>query len=268
MGEAFAGAMIETGMFRAESIVVSDVAAERLESLRNKYGINIARDNYDVFESSRIVVLAVKPQVMAKVLSDIANREGYNAEERKLIVSIAAGITMEKIEEVLYSPLDERSRSNMPIVRAMPNTPALVLEGMSGMSANRYVLEEEVETTRSILKAVGEVVVFEEKLLNAVTGVSGSGPAYVFLLIESMIEAAEKVGLNSEDARTLTLQTIKGAVKLMEKSGESAGELRRKVTSPGGTTEAALKVFDNGGFKRIVVEAIAAATRRAEELSG
>ncbi len=268
MGEAFAGAMIETGMFEAESITVSDVAAGRIERLKDKYGVNVAQDNFEVFDSSQIVVLAVKPQAMVQVLTDIANSDGYDAKERKVVVSIAAGVPMEKIEKLLYSRLDEQAKSNMPIIRVMPNTPALVLEGMSGMSANRYATADEIETTRSILEAVGKVIVFEEKRLDAVTAVSGSGPAYVFLLIESMIEAATEVELEPEDARKMILQTIKGAVKLMEASGESAAELRKKVTSPGGTTEAALKVFEKRGFKQAVVDAISAATKRAAELSG
>ena len=268
MGEAFAGAMIETGAFGPDAIVVSDVSVERLEYLKERYGVRVCRDNFEAFHSSTVVVLAVKPQQMDAVLGSIVETDGYGVRERKTVISIAAGITIERIEKLLYANLDEASRKKMPVVRVMPNTPALVLAGMSGMSANANALPEEIESVEKMLGAMGEVVVLDESRLNAVTAVSGSGPAYVFYLIESMIDAATAVGLDPLDARTLTLNTIKGAVKLMEVRKEPAEELRRKVTSPGGTTEAALKVLVERGFRQAVVDAVAAAAKRAEELSG
>jgi pyrroline-5-carboxylate reductase len=163
--------------------------------------------------------------------------------------------------------MDAKGSRMLPIVRVMPNTPALVLSAVSAMSANRFATAEDANHARLILQAVGDVMEFEEEALDAVTALSGSGPAYVYYLVESMIHAGVRVGLDRAAAAALTLATLKGAAKLLAASGEPAEELRRKVTSPGGTTAAALEVFETRGFQEIVVEAITAATRRARELS-
>jgi len=155
----------------------------------------------------------------------------------------------------------------MPIIRVMPNTPALVLEGVSGMSANRHASAEDVETARRILSAMGSVVLFDEADLDAVTAVSGSGPAYVFYLAEAMINAGVQLGLSMENARELAVGTLKGAAALMEQRGEPPEDLRRKVTSPGGTTEAAIKVLDTDDTQAVIVKAIEAAAERSRELS-
>ena len=157
---------------------------------------------------------------------------------------------------------------NLPIIRVMPNTPALVLSAVSGMSPNRFVTEEDARVARTLLQAVGEVIEFEEEALDAVTALSGSGPAYVFYLVESMTEAGIQMGLEPATAASLAAATLRGAAKLLEASGEPPEELRRKVTSPGGTTAAAIDVFEKRGFKSIIIAAIASATRRAQELSG
>jgi pyrroline-5-carboxylate reductase len=267
MGEAFAGAMIKSGIFPPSSITVSDVMPERLKILKNTYGINITHDNFLLFDACHVLILAIKPQQMDDVLSDIVKYPHFFIKERKLIVSIAAGITIGKIESLLYEPLDENSRKMLPVIRVMPNTPSLVLQGMSGMSANRYAQEEEIILTRRILEAMGHVMEFDEKRLDAVTGLSGSGPAYVFYLIESMIAAGVELDLDYEDAKVLTLNTVKGAVALMEARDETAKELRKKVTSPGGTTEAAFKLLEKNQVKQTFIQAITAAANRASELS-
>lgn len=267
MGEAFAGAMIQTGNFHPSSITISDVMPERLKFLEKNYGINTVQDNFMVFDSCQVIILAVKPQQMDNVLTGIAKYPHFTVKEKKLIISIAAGITIEKIEKLLYESLDENSRKMLPVIRVMPNTPALVLQGMSGMSANRYVQHDEITMSRRILEAMGHVIEFDEKLLDAVTGLSGSGPAYVFYLIESMIAAGVKLGLDYDDSKVLTLNTIKGAVALMEARNETAEELRKKVTSPGGTTEEAFKILEKNQVKQIFIKAITAAADRASELS-
>lgn len=267
MGEAFAGAMIRAGIFRPFSITISDILPERLEYLKTTYGVNVNNDNFKVFDSCKIVILAVKPQHMEKTLSSIAQHPEYSIRERKLVISIAAGITIEKIERLLYTPLEERFRKKLPIIRVMPNTPALVLEAMSGMSANRNASREERDMTRKILQTMGKVIEFEEKHLNAVTALSGSGPAYVFYLIESMIEAGINMGLDPEDSKQLTLTTVKGAAALMETKNETAEKLRKQVTSPGGTTEAAFKVLEKDRVKQSITSAILAGANRARELS-
>ena len=268
MGEAFIAAVIQSGLLPAARISVSDVDEGRLDYLTKKYGVTVLRDNGTLFQSCRMVVLAVKPQQMPAVLKDLSGQRGYRLPERKLVISIAAGFAIRKMEEILYPPLDAESVRNLPIIRVMPNTPALVLSAVSGMSPNRFVTEEDKRAARTLLQAVGDVVEFEEEALDAVTALSGSGPAYVFYLVESMTEAGIQMGLEPGAAALLAAATLRGSAKLLQVSGEPPEELRRKVTSPGGTTAAAIDVFEKRGFKSIVVAAIASATRRAQELSG
>jgi pyrroline-5-carboxylate reductase len=267
MGEAFIGAMIRSKIFPANAIMVSDIDSERLSHLKNRYGVTLVSDNARAFNASRIVILAVKPQQMEMVLSEIINHPDYTISDRKLVFSIAACFTLGKIESMLYSRLKVQDKKKMAIIRIMPNTPALVLEGMSGMSPNDHAQPEDIQFTKTMLESMGSVLEFKEKQLNAVTGLSGSGPAYVFYLIEAMAQAGVKVGLDPGDSKFLTLKTLRGALKLMEESNETAENLRRKVTSPGGTTEAAFKVLEARQVKDAIIEAIAAAARRAEELS-
>ncbi|MGD2011176.1 MAG: pyrroline-5-carboxylate reductase [Desulfobacterales bacterium] len=268
MGEAFIDAVIQSGLLPAAKISVADVDPGRLDYLNEKYGVTVLRDNGKLFQSCRMVVLAVKPQQLPAVLKDVSGRRGYRLSERKLVISIAAGFAIRKMEEILYPPLDAESVRNLPIIRVMPNTPALVLSAVSGMSPNRFVTEEDARVARTLLQAVGEVIEFEEEALDAVTALSGSGPAYVFYLVESMTEAGIQMGLEPAAAASLAAATLRGAAKLLEASGEPPEELRRKVTSPGGTTAAAIDVFEKRGFKSIIIAAIASATRRAQELSG
>ncbi len=266
MGEAIAGALIRTETFDPSSITISDIEAGRLDRLKAKYRIRCSNDNFALFDSCSIVILAVKPQQMGEVLRNIAEHPGYRISQKKLIISIAAGVTLEKIESLLYPPLDKQARRKLAIIRVMPNTPALVLKGMSAMSPNPSALPQDIELSRQILQAMGKVIQLDEKYLNAVTALSGSGPAYAFYLIESMISAGISLGIDPKDAEVMTLETIKGAVALMESQGESAETLRKKVTSPGGTTEAALRVLETKQVKQTIVEAITAAARRADEL--
>ncbi len=267
MGEAFIGAALRSGLLPAEKISVADADARRLADLHQKYGISVRPDNGALVESCRVVVLAVKPQQMPAVLKEIRACDGYRLPERKLLISIAAGITIGQMEQVLYASLDEESVRNRPIIRVMPNTPALVLSGVSGMSPNRCVTAEDARAARTLLQAVGDVFEFEEKDLDAVTALSGSGPAYVFFLVESMAAAGVQVGLETGAAAALAAATLRGAARLLDASAETPAALRRKVTSPGGTTAAAIAVFEEKGFKSIVAAAIAAAARRAKELS-
>jgi len=266
MGEAIIGALIQAGIFSSSMIYASDASKERLDMMKKTYGINVTDDNIRLFSESNIVILAVKPQQMNQVLSAIASDKDYQIKEHKLIISIAAGIPIKKIENLLYSPLENHSRENLPIVRVMPNTPALVLAGMSGMSPNSYANPNDIQITHTILKSMGKVLEFKEDDLDAVTALSGSGPAYVFYLIESMIEAGIKVGLKPDEASVLTIATLEGAVKLIKERNEPAQELRRKVTSPGGTTEASIKVMEKNSVKQSIIDAIEAATMRSREL--
>jgi pyrroline-5-carboxylate reductase len=267
MGEAFAGALIRTEMVSKTMICMSDVSTDRLDMMSRTYGIHVTSDNFALFSDCDIAVLSVKPQQMTPVLSEIARHKDYTVTDRKLVISIAAGFPIRKIENILYPPLNERQRKKLPVIRVMPNTPALVLSGMSGMSPNRHSDAEDIGITRTLLEAMGKVIEFEEEKLDAVTALSGSGPAYIFYMIEAMTEAGIQAGLGPDNSAIMTLATMEGAIRLMKERNESPEILRRKVTSPGGTTEAALKVMENNKFKQCIIDAVAAAARRSKELS-
>jgi len=266
MAEAIIGAITRTGVISSSMVYASDVNTERLNMLKKTYGISGVADNVKLFSMCDIVVLAVKPQHMADVLQQLTSQNEYSVPRRKLVISIAAGVPLVKLESLLYSPLSKGENENLPIIRVMPNTPALVLAGMSGMTPNRHALPDDINAARTILEAMGKVIEFKEDDLDAVTALSGSGPAYVFYLAESMIQAGINLGLDPYDASILTNTTLKGAVALMEEMNESPELLRRRVTSPGGTTEEAFKVLEKKKVKEAIAEAIAAAAKRSKEL--
>ena len=268
MAEAIISGLLRSGLSRPEHLLASDVSESRRGYMAEKFGIETIEDNISVFARSDLILLAVKPQHMDGVLEAIANNPAYTVSRRKIVVSIAAGVPIRKIEGRLYPPLDEKTRSRLPVIRVMPNTPALVRAGMAGMAGNEHAKKEDMGRVRTILSAIGKVIEFRESDLDAVTALSGSGPAYLFYLVESLVAAGLSMGLAEADSLRLTLETIKGSVKLMEKTGEPADLLRRKVTSPGGTTEAAFKVLEAHGVKEAVVEALHAAANRSGELSG
>jgi len=266
MAEAVIGAITRTGVIPSSMVYASDVNTERLNTLKKTYSILVAADNLKLFSMCDIVVLAVKPQQMTDVLQQLTSHNEYSVPRRKLVISIAAGVPLSKLESLLYSPLSKGESENLPIIRVMPNTPALVLAGMSGMTPNRHVLPDDINAARTILEAMGKVIEFKEDDLDAVTALSGSGPAYLFYLAESMIQAGINLGLDPYDAAILTNTTLKGSVVLMEEMNESPELLRRRVTSPGGTTEEAFRVLEKKKVKEAIAEAIAAAARRSKEL--
>jgi len=267
MGEAMINGLIESALCKPEQIWASDVRSAHLRKLTETYKINTTEDNGEVFDKADVVVLAVKPQQMDEVLEGLAAALPEAIKGVKLIISIAAGFPVKKIEGRLYLPLDQNARGLLPIVRVMPNTPALVLAGMAGMSGNSYAKESDLNDARMILEAIGKVIAVDEKDLDAVTAMSGSGPAYVFYIIEAMTEAGAGLGLRPSHAIGLTLETMKGAVKLLEETGEAAASLRKKVTSKGGTTEAALRVLEKHEVKKHLMDAVKAAAARSKELS-
>ncbi|MGD9110137.1 MAG: pyrroline-5-carboxylate reductase [Phycisphaerales bacterium] len=258
MAEALIKGMIAAKVYPAENIVVSDVLAERLEYLKKQYAVRTEADNASVARVVDILVLSVKPQKMTEALESIKGQLGPEA----LIISIAAGIKTNNITDVL---------GQMPVVRVMPNTPALIGEGASALYANDLA-KPHLRKAERIFASVGVAVFVEDEgLIDAVTAVSGSGPAYYFLLMEEMIKAAQQLELEPDVAKKLVLQTAKGAAMLAveaDKSNESPAELRRKVTSPGGTTEAALKIFEQNKFSALVSDALTRARDRGRELSG
>ena len=258
MAEALIKGILTAKLYSPENIFASDIRPERLEFLVKEYGVQPAYSNAALAAAVNILVLSVKPQNMAEALQSIKE----NVKPDTLVISIAAGIKIANITAVL---------GDVAVVRVMPNTPALIGEGAAALFANDKA-KPMLEKAKLIFSAVGEaVVVDDEGLIDAVTAVSGSGPAYYFLLMEEMIKAAGQLGLPDDVAKTLVLQTAKGAALLAadaDKRAESPAELRRKVTSPGGTTEAALKVFASNKFSQLVTAALKAACDRSRELSG
>jgi len=254
MAEAIVSGMVAGSFCAPEKIIMTDIRPERLADLEKEYGVSTSTDNR-VVKNAEIVLLAVKPQVMMDVLKGIAPV----LRKETLIVSIAAGIPAEKIEAALGG--------KCRVVRVMPNTPALVGQGASAIAAGANADEADIEVTENILGCVGLTVRVKEKELDAVTALSGSGPAYVFYLLEGMLAAADKMGLDKETARRLALKTVEGAARLMEDTGEAADVLRAKVTSKGGTTEAAVRSLDEAGVKDAIVQALLAAQKRSIELS-
>jgi len=257
MAEALIKGTITAGLYKPANIFISDIRPERLKQLARKYKVKLAKDNRELANKADIVVLSVKPQSMAEAMKSIKNA----IRGRKLVISIAAGVKTSRIADVL---------GNVAIIRAMPNTPALIGEGASALFANTKA-KPMLKKAKAVFSAVGQVVVVDnEDLIDAVTAVSGSGPAYYFLLMEEMIKAAVKLGLPDDVAKDLVLQTAKGAALLAVEAdgrGESPVKLRQKVTSPGGTTEAALKVLAKGKFGPLIASAIKKARDRSRELS-
>ena len=254
MAEAIVSGMVAADFCAPEKIVLTDIRPERLADLEADHGVSTSTDN-SVVKNAEIVVLAVKPQVMNEVLKGIAPV----LRKETLVISIAAGISAAKIE----AALGEGTR----VVRVMPNTPALIGQGASALAAGTLADEADMEVAEAILNCVGLTVRVEERQIDAVTALSGSGPAYVFYLLEGMLAAADEMGLEKETARALALQTVEGAARLMKDSGEKAADLRAKVTSKGGTTEAAIRSLDAAGVKESIINALKAAEARSKELS-
>ena len=256
MASSLISGLIASG-HSAQHIWVSDVNPEALKSLADNLNVNTSTDNAKVITAVDVVVLAVKPQILKEVATNAAPLIQQN---KSLVVSIAAGISQASLSEWLGS--------DIAIVRCMPNTPALVLTGATALHANSKVNPAQLDLAESIMRSVGIALwVEEEGELDAVTAVSGSGPAYYFLLMEAMEKTAIELGLTPNTARLLVQQTALGAAKIALESNESPEELRKRVTSPGGTTQKAIETFEQGGFTELVSKALHAAKDRSIEMS-
>ncbi len=255
MGEALIKGLIHSTLYTKENIYVVEPDQKRRDYMTSTYGINGFEESTPLWENCATVILAVKPQIMGIVLA--ASKE--HVSPRHLIISIAAGLPISFYEQGL-------GRDDCKIVRVMPNTPALVLEGASGLCGNSNVSQEELLQAKEIFSKIGKAVILQEQAMDAVTGLSGSGPAYVFTFAEAMIDAGIEQGLPRPTAETLALQTLLGSVKLLMESGKHPAELRAMVTSPGGTTIAAQHVLERSGFKGIIMDAVEAAVNRSKEL--
>ncbi len=254
MGEAMLAAVLAGRLSSREEITVSDISGSRRDYLGRKYGVNVTSDNCRAAGLGDVVVLAIKPQNLAGVMAELNGR----LRSSQLVLSIIAGVRVNTLCQGL---------GYHRIVRVMPNTPAQVGEGMSVWTATPGVTQEQREWASSILGAMGrEIYVADEKHIDMATAVSGSGPAYVFLFAEALVEAAVQIGLSYDMAQELVRQTISGSAAFMQRSDKLPAELRRMVTSPGGTTAAALAQLEKGQFTELIKQAVTAAYNRAREL--
>jgi len=256
MGEAMIRCLIDKGVARATDIVAGEVIEARRAYLKKQYGIATASINRSAGEKADVIILAVKPNVMTEALADLKGRTRAD----QTVISIAAGITLSK----LCQGLDRQS-----VVRAMPNTPAQIGEGVTVWTTSGEATEQDKERARSILGAMGkQVFVADEKFIDMATAVSGSGPGYVFLIIESLVDAAVRIGLPRDMALELVMETISGSVHLAQKSGRHPAELRNMVTSPGGTTAEGLHELEEGRLRALLARAIIAGYEKAKALKG
>lgn len=238
----------------APPIYASDPKPDRLEELAREHGIVTTADNLELVRACDVVVLSVKPQIIDRICEQIAPA----LEPRHVVVSVAAGVPVRVLEASLPS--------GTRIVRSMPNTPATVLAGATAIAAGTHATEDDMSLARALFESVGRVVALEENLLDAVTGLSGSGPAYVMLIIEALADGGVKVGLHRDTALLLAAQTVFGSAKLLLETGEHPGRLKDMVTSPGGTAIAGLHTLESGGLRRTLIDAVETACNRSAEL--
>jgi len=258
MGRALAQGAVSAGVLSSSRVMGFDVEANAKRILK-KYKFRLAKNLGELIKTVQLVFLCVKPQQMAEVLEKLKILLAYQKGKRPCFVSIAAGVPMQRLQLSLGF--------KTPVIRVMPNTPALLRTGMSAMSWAKGAQKKHKSWVKAIFSSVGETIMISERHMDAVTALSGSGPAYGFYLAESMIEAGTRLGLKKKVAETLVHQTLFGAGNMLVHTKEKANVLRQNVTSPGGTTEAAIKEFERKNLKRIVIEGIKKAAKKSKELS-
>ena len=254
MAEALLKGLLRDGTATAEEIVCAEPRPERREEIANLYGVEVTGDNRAAVAAADLILLSVKPQVIDALLTEIAP----SVDARKLVISIAAGVPI--------SVLSRRLLPGARVIRTMPNTPALVGAGATAISRGPHATDADLAAARSLFEAVGSVVEVPESLLDAVTGLSGSGPAYVFLAIEALADGGVKAGIPRAAALSLAAQTVMGAARLVLETGQHPAVLKDQVTSPGGTTIAGVQALEARGFRAALMEAVEAAARRSREL--
>jgi pyrroline-5-carboxylate reductase len=254
MGEALIHGLLYGHLCRPDQIFCSDVRPERLKVVREKYGVKTTSRNTEVVKQSEIIILSVKPQIMKQVVYEIAKYLDLS----KLIISIAAGVPLDAIEAC--------ARKDLKLIRVMSNICVSVREGVSAIAGGKHALKEDLMMAKTIFDSVGKSLFIEEDLLDAVTGLSGSGPAYIFLIIDALADAGVKVGLSRDDALILAPQTVLGAAKMLIETGEHPGKLKDMVTSPGGTAIAGLHTLEEGGLRTTLINAVEVATERSKIL--
>lgn len=255
IGAALIGGILKAKLIAPKSVTASRRQPEALEELRRRWGIHTTTDNRKAAKGADIVILAVKPQVAPSVLDEL----GPAVSKRQLIISVMAGLTTQTI--------NRRLRKQNPVIRAMPNTPVLVDEGATPIAKGEHADEADLKTAESIFGAVGTVEIIPESLMDAVTGLSGSGPVYVFMVIEALTDGGVRVGIPRPIALRLAAQTVYGSAKLVLETGKHPAILKDEVTTPGGTAIAAIHELESKGLRTDLMDAVVAATRRSEELS-
>jgi pyrroline-5-carboxylate reductase len=254
MGEALIKGLLHGHVCKPEQIFCSDTRPERLKVVRETYGVKGTSHNIEVVKHSEILILAVKPQIMKQVVSEVAKYLDLS----KLIISIAAGVPLDAIESC--------AKKELKLIRVMPNICVSVREGVSAIAGGKHIHKEDLMIAKTIFDSVGKSLFVEETLLDAVTGLSGSGPAYIFLIIDALADAGVKVGLSRNDALILASQTVLGAAKMLIETGEHPGKLKDLVTSPGGTAIAGLHTLEEGGLRTTLMNAVEVATQRSKAL--
>lgn len=254
MATALIRGLVNSGVAEASSVWASDVKEERLKELSDQHGIRTTTDNHELVKNVDVLVLSVKPQVVDKVLETISP----DIRKDQLVVSVAAGVPIRALEG--------RLPEGTHVIRSMPNTPATALAGATALAAGTFATKADLDRATALFEAVGKVVTLDETLIDAVTGLSGSGPAYVFLIIEALADGGVKVGLHRDTALLLAAQTVYGSAKLLLETGEHPGRLKDMVTSPGGTAIAGLHTLESGALRKTLIDAVEAATKRAAEL--
>lgn len=255
MGEALVAGLVHSGAAAPEDIVTTDIRPERLEEMRARYGVHTTAENREAVAASEIVIYAVKPQLMAEVLQETAEALDLS----RLVISIAAGVPLRAIESLLHKELR--------LIRAMPNIAASVKESATAISAGKHARREDIDLALEIFNSVGRTVFLRENyLMDAITGLSGSGPAYIFIIVDALADAGVKMGLSRKDAQFLAAQTLLGAAKMLMETREHPGQLKDRVTSPGGTAIAGIHTLEKGGLRTTLINAVEAATLRSKEL--
>lgn len=255
MGEALLSRLIAQKIYCPADVIVSDPLPQRRDFLAQQYGVQVTDDNWAVAAATEVLLLAIKPQVFDAVVAKLA--EKARVEAGQVVISILAGVSLSQLE----SAFPEQA-----VIRAMPNTPATVGAGICAIAKGDRVTAEHLERARRIFQAVGEVVEVPETLMDAVTGLSGSGPAYVAIMIEALADGGVAAGLPRAIASKLALQTVLGTSQLLKESGMHPAELKDRVTSPGGTTITGIAELERAGFRSALIEAVLAAYRRSQQL--
>lgn len=252
MGLALLRGLLDSGV-APDRIAVTNKRMARSTAIAEQYGVQALEKNADAAREAEIIILSIKPQIISKILPEIRH-----AVQDALVISVCAGVTTERIEREL--------EPGVRVVRAMPNTPATIKQAATALSPGSHATEHDVEVAVGVFTEVGLVAVLDEVHLDAITGLSGSGPAYVFLIVEAFADAGVKVGLSREIATELAVQTIQGSARLLQITKEHPGKLKDQVTSPGGTAIAGLHTLEEGGLRTTIMNAVEAATRRSREL--